>query len=71
MLLRYSTAAVMNFDDEDGQRPIEGSDSLDRKIAASPSPYAQKKNRNRRTDDDAAAEGVTINDADVLCGRGK
>ena len=59
----------MNFDDEDGpQRPIGGKDSLDQKIASSPSPYAlakKKKSTTRRTAN-ANEEGVTVCDADVL-----
>ena len=62
----------MNFDDDDGrQRPIGGSDPLDRKIAENLSPYAlsKKKKRSRRTVNNP--EGVSVNDADVLSGRGK
>lgn len=63
----------MNFEDEDGpQRPIGGSDSLDRKIAESPSPYALAKGKKKATRPSNDGEaGVTICDADVLCGRGK
>jgi hypothetical protein len=63
----------MNFDDDDNrQRAIgAGSDSLDQKIAASPSPFSvpKKKKRNRQVTTDA--EVFTIFDADVLCGRGE
>lgn len=63
----------MNFDDDDGrQRPIGGNDALDRKIvAASPSPYNRSKKQGGDGQSGNDDEHVTLNDADVLCGRGK